>query len=192
MPKMAHCTKLKSILFKLNHLHKRFFSIPSTYIVSATQRNVKSMFRRKEHLGSFLCSLADNVPLFVQLNRYSQLTALSDVFHPRGPTECAVLKMWKRCSNPNLIPNLIPLLYLCQRKQVLYQHQSDQAKIVVSRAVAQFQQFFVLHFIPALGVMCSSPDIAEEITERVILAAGFFQSSLWRGLAKFFDFDRIR
>ena len=69
----------------------------------------------KEHLGAFLCSLGGNVPLFVQLNRYSQLTALSDVFHSRGPTECAVLKMWKRCSNPNLIP----LLYLCQRKQAL-------------------------------------------------------------------------
>ena len=111
---MAHCTKLKSILFKLNHLHNSLLSTQSGCIVSSAKRNVKSMFRRKEHLGSFLCSLADNVPLFVQLNRYSQLTALSDVFHSRGPTECAVLKMWKRCSNPSLIP----LLCLCHSSYV--------------------------------------------------------------------------
>ena len=53
--------------------------------------------------------------------------------------------------------------------------------------MAQFQWFVALHFIPALGVMGSSPDIAEVITERVILAAGFIQSSLWPGLAKCFD-----
>ena len=53
--------------------------------------------------------------------------------------------------------------------------------------MAQFQWFLVLHFIPALGVMGSNPDIAEVITERVILAAGFIQRSLWPGLAKCFD-----
>ena len=57
--------------------------------------------------------------------------------------------------------------------------------------MAQFQWFVALHFIPALGVMCSSPDIAEEITERVILAAGFIQSSLWPRLAKCFDFSVV-
>ena len=53
--------------------------------------------------------------------------------------------------------------------------------------MAHFHCFVVLHFIPALGVMGSNPDIAEVITERVILAAGFIQRSLWPGLAKCFD-----
>ena len=39
------------------------------------------------------------------------------------------------------------------------------------------------HLIPVLGVMGSNLEVSGVITEKVILAAGLVQSTLWRGLA---------
>ena len=40
--------------------------------------------------------------------------------------------------------------------------------------------------------MGSNPPVSGVVSRKLILAAGFIESSLWRALAKFFDFDRIR
>ena len=40
--------------------------------------------------------------------------------------------------------------------------------------------------------MGSNPPVSGVVSRKLILAAGSIQSSLWRGLAKFFDFDRIQ
>ena len=39
------------------------------------------------------------------------------------------------------------------------------------------------HLIPVPGVMGSNLEVSGVITEKVILAAGLVQSTLWRGLA---------
>ena len=39
------------------------------------------------------------------------------------------------------------------------------------------------HLIPVPWVMGSNPEVAGVITEKVILATGLVQSTLWRGLA---------
>ena len=43
------------------------------------------------------------------------------------------------------------------------------------------------HVSPIPGVIGSNPEVSGVITEKVILAAGFIQSTLWRGFAKCFE-----
>ena len=47
------------------------------------------------------------------------------------------------------------------------------------------------HLNPIPGVMGSNPAVSGVISGKLILAAGFIQSTLWRWLAQCFDFDRL-
>ena len=54
------------------------------------------------------------------------------------------------------------------------------------------EKYFVDFLVPVPGVMGSNPPVSGVVSRKLTLAARFIQSSLWRGLAKIFDFDRIR
>ena len=43
--------------------------------------------------------------------------------------------------------------------------------------------------IPVQGVLGSDPAVSGMISGELILAAGFIKSTLWQGLAQYFDFD---
>ena len=45
--------------------------------------------------------------------------------------------------------------------------------------------------MPVPGVMIANPAVSGVISGKLALAAGFIQSTLWRGLAQCFDFHSI-
>ena len=45
------------------------------------------------------------------------------------------------------------------------------------------------HLIPVPGAIGSNPAVSGVISGKLTLAAGFIQSTLWRGLAQCFDLD---
>ena len=60
---------------------------------------------------------------------------------------------------------------------------------IVSDRLPSLKAEWLEHLIPVLEVMGSDPTVSGVISGKLKLAAGFIQSTLWRGLAQCFDLD---